>query len=202
MDLQTTRFAKYLPFNVVAEHIQRDGVAILTSGSFECHGPHMPLGTDTIIVEAVAQEVARACDGLVFPAFHYTYSGGTAALPGTITMPGEAQQAYVRAVIMRLIRNGYRRIMHLQWHAPYYVHQQSTREIFEETGVPVAFFGLLEMPLMRSPEIAKLIGTDGADWEAALVAAALKLLGRPGLQLHKFTADTDRKPRTEDAWLG
>jgi hypothetical protein len=201
MNLETTRFVIDLPYTVVGEHIRRNGVAILASGSLECHGPHLPEGTDTFIVEAIAHEVARRCDGLVFPTFVYTYSGGTAAFPGTVTLPGQVQRDHTRAVMLKLIRDGYRHIMHLQWHAPYYVNEQLTREIFEETGVPVLFVGILNMPLLRDPEMLKLIGPDGPCWEANLVAGALKLLGKPPLPVGRFTADTQSQPRPEDPHL-
>ncbi len=202
MESQTSHFVREMPWTELDAHIRRNGLAILVSGSVECHGPHLPMGTDTLIAEAVALGVARQCDGVIFPPFEYTYSGGTTVFPGTVSIAGQAQQTIARAVLLKLIHDGYRKILHIQWHAPYYVSQQLTREIFEETGVPVLFVGMLNMPLMRSPQMTELIGTEGYTWEAVLAAAALPLLGRTErLHLEKFPADVQPEPRPADPWL-
>jgi creatinine amidohydrolase len=65
-------------------HIQ---VALLPTGAVEQHGPHLPLGVDAWIAEAVAAAVADRSDGVVVAeplpygsSFHHT------AFPGTITL--------------------------------------------------------------------------------------------------------------------
>ncbi len=46
-------------------------VAIVPAGSVEAHGPHLPLGTDTLISQAVAERSARALAELGYLAVHY-----------------------------------------------------------------------------------------------------------------------------------
>ena len=199
MGTERSFLAAHLTVQDIAEHIRRDGVAILATGSTEGHGALLPLGTDTFVAEAVAIEVARLCDGIVFPPFWYTYAGGTRPFPGTVSLPGTVQMEYTRAVLRDLIADGYRRIFHIQWHGPYHVNEQLTREIFEETGVPVVFFGLLGHPVMRSEAAAELIGRDPFTRETTVTAGALDLLGLPHLlDCSKFTADQQPASRPED----
>jgi creatinine amidohydrolase len=42
-------------------------VAYLPWGALEWHGPHLPLGTDGFVAEAVAEEVLRRTGGVLFP---------------------------------------------------------------------------------------------------------------------------------------
>ena len=68
-------------------------------GSMEQHGPHLPLGTDTMIAAAVAREAARqlgASTGpsgsrvLVAPPLGYGASGEHEGFPGTVSIGHEA----------------------------------------------------------------------------------------------------------------
>lgn len=75
-------------------------VAILPLGAVEAHGPHLPVGTDIWIAEAMARAGAERLmrDGLrslVLPAIPYAPAPFAAAHPGTLTVRSETLQALV-----------------------------------------------------------------------------------------------------------
>lgn len=76
-------------------------------GSTEQHGPHLPLSTDTVIAQAVAERAAdvlrRETAGQVFvaPAIAYGASGEHAGFPGTVSIGHEA----LHAVIVETVRS-------------------------------------------------------------------------------------------------
>ena len=202
MNVQQSCFVSEMTVAEVHAHIEQAHLVILITGSTECHGDHLPMGTDTFIAQAIAMQLARVCNGIVFPPVWFTYSGGTRDLPGTISIPGSVEQSYTRAVMRSLISKGCPKIIHLQWHAPYNNNRQLAREIFEETHVPVAFFGLMEMPVMRSPEMNTLLGQDSFQRETVMAAGAFAMLGKSNLlRADQFAHDTQPKPRPEDAVL-
>lgn len=47
-----------------------DSVMIIT-GSLECHGVHNPLGVDTLVPEALAQQIEKQTEILVLPALPF-----------------------------------------------------------------------------------------------------------------------------------
>lgn len=58
------------------DDVKKDMVALLPIGSVEQHGPHLPMGTDSIIVEEIAKRVEKELhdDVMVFPTIYYSCS--------------------------------------------------------------------------------------------------------------------------------
>jgi mycofactocin system creatininase family protein len=78
-------------------------LVLVPLGSFEQHGPHLPLDTDTRIADAVAHAVARRLGGkaVVAPPVVYAASGEHQAFPGTISIGNEA----LRFMLVELVRS-------------------------------------------------------------------------------------------------
>lgn len=76
-----------ISWSEAAARFRRDPRLLLPVGSCVQHGPHLPLGTDTIIAERLAEDVARRTGLLVAPTLAYGVSArrdreyaGTASL--------------------------------------------------------------------------------------------------------------------------
>lgn len=78
----------------VADHLAAGrGVAVLAFGALEQHGPHLPLSTDTLTAEAVADRLADALDALLLPAIGYGATWNMSGYPGTVTLRPETVEA-------------------------------------------------------------------------------------------------------------
>jgi len=77
-------------------------IVLVPMGSTEQHGPHLPLSTDTLIAEELAERAIHRTDGLmVGPTLSITASGEHAAFPGTLSIGTEA----TTLVIVELVRS-------------------------------------------------------------------------------------------------
>lgn len=77
-------------------------VLLLPLGSTEQHGPHLPLGTDTIIAIELARAVAaRRDDVTVAPPLAYGASGEHGDFPGTLSIGTEV----LESVVVELVRS-------------------------------------------------------------------------------------------------
>ena len=88
-------------------------VAILPTAAVEAHGPHLPLGTDVVIAEAMARAgaarlAARNLDVLIVPTLSLSPAPFAAAFAGTIDTPAAATTMIVMAVARSLALHGVR----------------------------------------------------------------------------------------------
>jgi creatinine amidohydrolase len=97
----------------VREIVSRPPTAVLVPvGSVEPHGPHLPLGTDTLISETAA---ARACDALaargvvavVAPSVPYGVTDFAQGFAGAVSVPAEALTALLKAIVAGLLADGW-----------------------------------------------------------------------------------------------
>jgi creatinine amidohydrolase len=87
-------------------------VALLPVGSVEPHGPHLPLGTDTMISQGVA---ARACEQLnasgvttlIAPAVPYGVTDYAAGFAGAISIAADVLTPFLRAVVDGYLKDGF-----------------------------------------------------------------------------------------------
>ena len=89
-----------------------DVVVLLPVGSVEPLGPHLPLATDTVISEAVAERAAKrlADDGItsvIAPAVAYGVTDYAAGFAGALSIPAATLSAFLRAVVEAHLSNGF-----------------------------------------------------------------------------------------------
>ena len=68
---------KRLTPGAVQQHLERDPRLIVPVGTTEQHGPHLPLGCDTLIVEHLADDLSRAMQVLRAPTIEYGVNSPT-----------------------------------------------------------------------------------------------------------------------------
>jgi len=93
-------------------------VALLPVGSTEQHGPHAPLGTDTLDAEAVAEAAADRYDDpvIVAPAIPVGIAEEHRRFSGTLWTTESTFRAYVRDVVESLASHGWDRVVVVNGH--------------------------------------------------------------------------------------
>ncbi|HVW43863.1 MAG TPA: creatininase family protein [Amycolatopsis sp.] len=124
-------------------------VAVLPVGSFEQHGPFLPLTTDTVIACTIAAEVAGAYPVQVLPPVTVSCSHEHAAWPGTVSISATTLYAVVRDIAASL--RG-RRLVVVNGHGGNYV----LANVVQESGGAMSLF------------------PDVRDWAEARAAARLE----------------------------
>lgn len=95
-------------------------LAVLPLGATEQHGPHLPVGTDAMIVEHVARAAAAEAAGeipiLVAPTLSFGASHHHLPFGATLSLGTETYYHAVRDVVESLISGGFSRLFILNGH--------------------------------------------------------------------------------------
>jgi creatinine amidohydrolase/Fe(II)-dependent formamide hydrolase-like protein len=93
---------------------------VLPVGAFEQHGPHLPLGTDTLIIEALLDRVAGnealKKDFWLLPSIAYGCSMEHMGFPGTITLSPQTLCAVIEDILRSMKDHGWTRLVLLNGH--------------------------------------------------------------------------------------
>jgi creatinine amidohydrolase len=125
----------------------RPSVAIIPTGSTEAHGPHLPLGTDTLISEEVAgraarELAARGWNAVRFPPLCYGVTDWAASFRGTTTISREVIHGLVLQACLQAHAMGFSRVAITNAHLePGHIAtlRAVAKEYAAHTGQPLVF---------------------------------------------------------------
>jgi len=105
---------------------------LFAAGSTEQHGPHLPLATDAMLGDALADGVCRRLpDVLLGPTLTLGVSPHHMGFPGTISLSPETFKATVREYAESLGAHGFERVLVVPSHGGNFA---PLRELVEESG--------------------------------------------------------------------
>jgi creatinine amidohydrolase len=167
-----------------------DCVALIPVGATEQHGPHLPVGTDTIIATALA-DAAAGSSAIVLPplAFGASFFHGT-DLAGTVAVSGEEAAAAAGRVAEACVDSGLRRVLFVNGHvgnaAPLWIACDRFRRLFPDKQIGVMQWWDL------TADIARRATADAVDWHANAAETSIMLVLRPEL------VDSDKMLAADD----
>jgi len=185
----------------VEEYLKKSDICLIPVGSTECHGPQIPLGSDTFVAQAWAKLISDEVNGIVFPALSYGHTSTTARLKGSISISPQVMIAHLREICLRAIEQGFRRILLINVHSGnYFPLGIFAQEILEETKIPVAYVAPWSY-MTKQTDIAKEIfgekAGDGAYIEGCLNLAAIEILHKECKMRVDNVKDTPETERFE-----
>jgi creatinine amidohydrolase len=160
---------------------ERTVVALLPVGAVEAHGPHAPLGTDTLISSQVAERAARALAGdprvhaLVLPPVAWGVTRFARGFAGTLSISAETLTALLLDLGTALVGEGIRHLAIVNSHFEP-AHVATLRGAVAALGERGARAGLLELTrrrlAQRLTEEFKRGSCHAGQYETSLVLAA------------------------------
>jgi creatinine amidohydrolase/Fe(II)-dependent formamide hydrolase-like protein len=153
--------------------------AIIVLGAQEQHGPHLPMATDSIWGEYLADLVAQRIGGaLIAPVFSVGFSPEHMEFPGTISLSAETWGAVVDDYISSLEHHGFKRIVLICSHGgnffPLIEQLPALKDRHPATNI-VAYTDLLG-EVAAAAEVAARFGVTpsesgahGGEWETSMM---------------------------------
>ncbi|MEU6143653.1 creatininase family protein [Streptomyces sp. NPDC047081] len=170
-------------------------VAVLPVGSFEQHGPFLPLATDTLVACAVAREIAAAYPVHLLPPVTISCSHEHAAWPGTVSISSVTLHSVVCDIAQSLRRSGVEALVVVNGHGGNYVLGNVVQES-SARGERMALFPAAEdweAARQRAGVTTSLL-TDmhAGEIETSILLHAHPEFLRPGYETSDFVADDRR----------
>jgi creatinine amidohydrolase len=178
------------------EQDRRAEVAILPVGSFEQHGPFLPLITDTVIACTIANAVSAAYPVLHLPPITISCSHEHRGWPGTVSISARTLHAVITDIARDLRRSGIEKLVLINGHGGNYV----LGNVVQEAEHPMAIFPTGE-DWDDTRAAAGLHTTAVSDMHAGELETSILLhahphLVRPGYETSDHTADDRRRLHT------
>lgn len=164
--------------------VQEAGIrtVVLSVGSTEQHGPHMPLMTDALAGDLLAEAVARQLgNALAAPTLRFGVAEHHMPFPGTISLRKETFKAVLHDYLSSLASHGFQNLLVISSHGGNFAPLQ---ELLDESGSDfgqarvVAYTDLqgfmkLFNELSNSHGLSTGVsGTHAGEWETSLMLAA------------------------------
>ena len=120
------------------QYFKENDMVLITVGSCECHGRHMPLGTDTIIPNRLLELIEEKSDVMIAPTIPYGATEALACYPGTIDIGNELLFRLLEKIMENFYKQGVRKFVILNGHGGNIKPIESVGFEFEKKGCLVA----------------------------------------------------------------
>ncbi|MEU3568318.1 creatininase family protein [Kitasatospora sp. NPDC036755] len=154
-------------------------IAVLPVGSFEQHGDHLPLITDTVVASLIAHRIATDYDLFLLPPVTLSCSHEHAHMAGTVSISAATLYAMINDTWRSLRASGVPGLLIVNGHGGNYVLSNVVQEANTE-GPRVALFPVRE-DWHHAREAAALESGGGEDMHGGELEVSLLLHGAPHL---------------------
>ena len=157
----------------------RDTV-VMALGAFEQHGPHLPLETDVLLGDHLAQVIADRLDAFVAPTVTIGCSHHHLGFPGTLSLSDETFAGVVGDLVSSLARGGFRRVVLLPSHGGNFAPLARAMKKIGDTVDGLRVTALTDPAPLFSPaqigadEFGVPLGEGGihsGEWETSMIMA-------------------------------
>lgn len=113
------------------EEVGQSGIdtAIIPVGSVEQHGSHLPIGSDYLLAKAVAEEIARRMNALLYPTIPFSTCYEHKGKRGSLCMRPTTFHQLLQDLVLNLRDQGFRRVIILLFHGGAFAAGPAVREL-------------------------------------------------------------------------
>ena len=179
--------------------LQREAPLFIPMGTLEPHGRHLPVGTDTLCAEKVAEHLSIAFDGVVAPSFEYGLTNVFLQTSPSSFFPVDLYRTFVEHIVKNFYKQGFKKIIIINGHGG---NQEALKNILRNITreAPMALT-IINWWIFASKFVEEVYNTRPGGHAAVEETAAI-LYSRPDLVTKEnYDSDTDDCVPTDAFWM-
>lgn len=178
------------------EDARKAEIAVLPVGSFEQHGDHLPLITDTVVACLIAQGIAETYNLRLLPPITISCSHEHEGFAGTVSISASTVMTMIADIRTSLARSGVERLVLVNGHGGNHVLANVTQEA-NVSGPRVVLYPQAH-DWIAARTSAGLESTWGGDMHGGEIETSIMLHAYPDLVRDSYlTADHEARDRPE-----
>lgn len=137
--MKNTKWMKEMTSAELNEAVKTCDTVIIPGGAFEIYGPHLPLGSDSIVSKAICERIAEKTNAIIGPFIEVGESTSLYEFPGTIKIRPHTYALIMTDIIDSLVHWGFKKFMFINMHAGNVpIITQICKEKIREYGIKCA----------------------------------------------------------------
>lgn len=116
MSRPLARFIKCMNSVAIESLLASEAPLFLPIGTLEAHGRHLPVGTDTICAEKIAEELSINLEGAVAPSLEYGITDTLAQTSPASFFSEELYEEFLEQIIVNFYKQGFKTIIIMNGH--------------------------------------------------------------------------------------
>ena len=115
--MEGTNWIKLMSTSEFAERKKTCDTVIIPVGATEGYGPHLPMGSDILVAQKIAELVAERVNAMIGPSLEVGESYSLSRFPGTMCMSAQTWTMAFHDIIESLVKWGFKYFMVINGHA-------------------------------------------------------------------------------------
>ncbi|MDO8539084.1 MAG: GNAT family N-acetyltransferase [Opitutaceae bacterium] len=146
-------------------------IAVLPVGAVEQHGHHLPVGTDILLAQSVAERLAERLDAYLLPPLAITSSIEHRKAKGTIYLRADTLALVIRDIVASLRDSGFDRLILANFHGGNWILKPTIRQLNRDFP---DFRAILLQPDLPAAQLAAIFehpagDVHGGEFETSLM---------------------------------
>lgn len=150
---------EHITMNEFKKYLRQTKTIVFPFGTVEEHGSHLPLNTDSLIIQEVLKLVVRKKKFFLAPVVHYGVCTTTKDHPGTISITPETLRRFSFDLVIEAYKKGLRNFLLISGHGGS-LHMSALKETAELLieklkGIKIAVFSPYDLLWKELSELAE-----------------------------------------------
>ncbi len=199
MSASAARFIKHMNTIEIEAFLKEEKPLFIPVGTLEAHGRHLPVGTDTLCAEKIAEELSIKLSGAVAPAIEYGITNVLAQTSPASFFPEGLFEDFVEKIVSTFYLQGFKTIIMINGHGG---NRDALKRIMRKQSrlYPVAL-SVINWWLVCEKHVKSCFNTNPGGHAAVEETAAIMHFFPDLVKSENYDSENDDYAAEEGVWL-